>query len=414
MKTNQFKFKTLLLLLFVGLVTSCSKDDDGPYDPDPQGNNLPITLDCNYFLDNPDAVLKNDPEAPVDYIITCKMKVNGKLTIDAGVVIAFEQDAGLGFNESSSFKMNGTEQEPILFTGTEKTKGFWRGIYTESSNNDNKMSYVTVDYAGGKEMTRGLKAALSVYGVNSPIILDHCTFLNSKHKGMIVAAAARMGKDEQKVYMSNCTFTKNDIPVQSDASRLRMYNGSNSFSGNDNDYVYLEKGDIFGDATWAKLDVPYLMKNTGHNGFHINSGVLTVEPGTDIIMTARSSMRVYDDAALIMVGTVDDPITVRGEEDVAGFWDRILIASKSPLNEISHVKIKNAGVTTGHPNGAVQLEFSKFLKIHDVVFSDCFEYAVSLDGRAGMPLYHLEYSNLSLDNTPLLFSDWNGVLVINP
>jgi hypothetical protein len=414
MKTIQIKFKNLLFLLVLGFVlTSCSKDDG--VDPDPQGNKPPITLDCNYFLDNPDAVLQDDPEAPIDYIVPCMMRIEANLTVESGTVIAFEQNAGLNFRDGSSFKMEGTDEKPILLTGVEPTKGFWSGIYTHSSNADNLMSYVTVDYAGGESLpSHGQQAALGVYGNNSPITLDHCTISNSNTKGMVITAPSSIGKDIQKVFMTNCVFTKNDQPFKSDASRLRIYNGTNSFSGNTNDYVYLAGGGLWGDATWAKLDVPYLLQHTGNHGFQVNESILTVEPGTDIMLTAESEIQVNDESALVMVGTAEDPIIVRGEQDVAGYWNRIFIDSPSPLNEIGHVNIKNAGKTTGYPNGAVQLYQSQFLNIHDVVFTDCFEYGVSLKYYNPLPPFHLEYANLSLDNTPKLFSDWNGVEVINP
>lgn len=410
MKTIQIKFKTLLLLLLVGVAfASCSKEDM-PDEPDPQSN-LPITLDCGYFMDNPNAVLQDDPDAAVDYIITCVMKVNEKLTIGPGVVIAFEQNAGMTFTQESSFKMEGTAAKPILLTGTEQTKGFWRGLYTESPNTDNIMSYVTVDYAGGKEIGHGIQAALTIFRGGSHLTLDHCSFLNSKNTGMNVSV--NFGEDEQSVFFTNCIFTNNDIPVVTRASNLRMFNATNSFSGNVRDYVYLEKGSLFGDATWAKLDVPYLMESSNTNGFQAVRSLLTIEPGTEIIMTARSRISIGSESSLVMLGTANEPIIIRGEQDVAGFWDNIFIASKSPLNEIGHVNIKNAGKTTGNPNGAILLGYSKFLNIHDVIFSDCFEYGISLDGRAGQPTYHLEYNNLSLNDTPKLFSDWDGDLVVN-
>lgn len=414
MKTNQSKYKKLMVLLLIGFIfASCSSDDDGVNEPPEEGNNPPIVLDCGFFLDNPDAVLQDDPEAPIDYVITCMASVENKLTVEPGVVIAFEQDAGLNFRTESSFRMEGSADKPIILTGTEKTKGFWSGIYTQSSNADNLMSHVTIDYAGGASLpSHGQEAALGVFGNNSPITLDHCTIKNSNSKGMVITGS--IGQDEQKVFITNSIFTQNDLPIKSDASRLRVYNGTNSFTGNENDYVYLEEGDISGDATWSKLDVPYLMKNKANWGFAINHGTLTVEPGTDIMMTAQSKMRVYQEAALVMVGTEDEPIIVRGEEDVPGYWNHIRIYSASPLNEIGHVNIKNAGQTTGHPKGAVLLEFSDFLNIHDVVFTDCFEYGVSLDYKPAMPQFHLEYDNLTLDGTPKLFSDFDGVEVADP
>ena len=413
MKFIQFNLNTLLIFLMVGLAfTSCSKDDEN-LDPElPQGNNLPITLDCSYFSDNPNAVLQDDPDAPVDYIITCETKVTDKLTINSGVVIAFGQNAGIKFTEAASFKMEGTAAKPILLTGTENTKGFWKGMYSESSNTDNMMSYVTIDYAGGNEINHGIKAALTIFRTNSHVTLDHCTFSNSLNTGMNVSV--NFGEDEQSVFFTNCIFTNNDIPVVSKASNLRMFNATNSFSGNDNDYVLLEKGSLFGDATWANLDVPYLLESSNTNGFKANRCVLTIEPGTDIMMTSRTKMVITYESSLIMVGTADEPITIRGEQDVAGFWDSISIGSESALNEIGHVNIKNAGQTTGDPNGAVQLGYSKYLNIHDVVFSDCFEYGISLNYLQAQPEFNLQYSNLSLENTPKLFSDWDGDEVVEP
>ncbi len=401
---------SVLVTAFLVFFSACNKKDDPKPD---QGNKEAIVLDCDYFIKNTDVILKDDPDAPIDYIVTCMMRVDGKITVEPGVVIAFKQDAGLNFRDQSSFKMEGTAAKPIVLTGTEKTKGFWSGIYTESSNSANKMSYVTIDYAGGSALpSHGQRGALGVYGNNTPITLESVIIRNSKNIGMVVTG--NMGQNEEILSMNNCVFTKNDMPVMSSSSRLRMYNGTNSFSGNEKDYVYLFDGDIFGDATWAELDVPYLMKNDAHNGFHINSGVLTVEPGTEIIMTARSRMRVYGDASLIMVGTTNNPITIRGEQAVAGFWDFIDIGSSSPLNEIGHVNIKNAGIPTGYPNGAVFVERSTFLKIHDVVFSNCFEYAISLSYGGGVAPFHLEYANLTLENTPKMFSDGDGVEVIDP
>ena len=448
MKTIQFQCKTLLLLLLIVFAfASCRNGTDGEtknpdadsnseqvnnaqvkdYDDDaispnksqskgttiaegergvtspnlPEGNKAPITLDCNYFTENPNTVLKDNLEAPVDYIITCVTRVNGKLTIDPGVVIAFEQDAGLEFKDKSSFKMEGTAKKPIILTGKEKTKGFWRGIHTESPSPNNVMSYVTIDYAGGG----GSKAALAIYKENSNLTMDHCTFSNSKYNGMVVND--EVGKDAHNIIMNNCTFTKNNIPVQTNITRLNMFNGSNSFSGNKNDYIHIDRQNLYGDATWAKLDVPYFLQDN----FMYKDGVLTVEPGTEIIMSAQNWMHVSNKSSLVMVGTAADPIIIRGEHDAAGFWQQLNIDSSSPLNEIGHVIFKNAGRTTDTPNGAVFLGSSNFLNIHDVVFSNCFEYGLSIQNASKS---HLEHTNLSLDNTSKLFSNWKGEEVADP
>ncbi|MBA6152018.1 right-handed parallel beta-helix repeat-containing protein [Gelidibacter maritimus] len=439
MKTIQLKFKIVLFLLLVGFAAvSCGDDKKGDTKnleseqnpsqadkatasqseaissnseqadrsqiaPDAPGTASPdfseadtsaVLLDCNYFNEHPNAILKDNPKAEIDYVISCMARVDGKLTIEPGVVIAFEQDAGLNFGSKSSFKIQGTAEKPIVLTAKEKIKGFWRGIYTESSSMINTMTYVTVDYAGGNS-----KAALNIQNDTSTLTLDRCTFSNSKNYGMLTNK--RVGKDVSNITMTNCTFTKNKIPFKTDVSRLRLFNDTNKFVGNEKDYIELDGGTIHGDATWAQLDVPYFIQSN----FRIEDGVFTVAPGTEVIMSTQKWIHVDDNASLIMVGTTDNPITIRGEHDIAGFWQQINVRSSSPLNEIGHVIIKNAGRTTKKPNGAIFLETSRFLKIHDVVFKNCFEYGISIQNAEKS---HLEHANLSLDNTPKLFSDWKG------
>ncbi|EGV42352.1 hypothetical protein BZARG_2559 [Bizionia argentinensis JUB59] len=442
MKTFQLKFKTLLVLFMVSLVFASCRDnkeseatkleanpeqvnkqpklkadpktaksiqnkDDAVSSPNSEdGNNTAITLDCNYFKENTNTILKDNPKASIDYIITCVTRIDGKLTIEPGVVIAFKQDAGMEFKDGSSFKMKGTAEKPIILTGKEQTKGFWRGIHSESSNANNKMSYVTIDFAGGKPPSGGAKAALGIYRENSILTLDHCTFSNSKNYGMVVNN--KVEKDAYNIVMKNCIFTKNNIPFKTNVTRLRLFNNANSFSGNEKDYIELNGGTLYGNATWAGLDVPYFLQGNFKN----EEGVLTMEPGTEIIMPARSWFHISGKASLVMVGTEENPIIIRGEHDVPGFWEQLTIDSSSPLNEIAHVNFKNAGRTTGKPNGAVKLQRSKFLNIHDVVFTDCFEYGISLN--YGSDPFYLKHSNLTLNNTPKLFSDWGGKELTDP
>lgn len=406
----------LSLLTGVAIFTGCEKDEKTEPDPPKPAPVAEATvLDCNYFIDNPNAVLMDNPDAPVDYIIPCEIRVEKNLIIEPGVVIAFEQNAGMRFDVDAQFSIEGTADKPIVFTGTEHSVGFWKGIATWSTNSSNIMKYVTIEYAGSNSIQYGENAALAVFTAQSRITIDNCTFSNNAKYGLSVFVANHMGKDEESVKLTNSTFTNNDIPVKTNTSHIRMFNATNSFTGNTNDYIFLDGGNIFGDATWPKLDVPYLMKNVGSShGLEVKDGVLTIEPGVEIIMTARSRMEIAYDASLIMVGTPSEPIIIRGEYDVAGYWDQLEIGSASPLNEIGYVKFKNAGVTTGYPNGAVWLIYSKFLSIHDVTFVNCFEYGMSLDYAPAMDPFYLEYSNLSLDNTEHLFSDWNGALVTNP
>src|SRR5690606_24564593 len=112
------------------MLFSCSSDDDTP--DGPIAIVPPIILDCG-SLEQGDHTLVDNPDAPVDYIITCEAKVNGKLTVEAGVVIAFEPDASLRIFEDGSLQMIGTEAKPFVLTGIQPEKGFWRGMLIDSN-----------------------------------------------------------------------------------------------------------------------------------------------------------------------------------------------------------------------------------------------------------------------------------------
>ena len=114
-----------------------------------------------------------------------------------------------------------------------------------------------------------------------------------------------------------------------------------------------------------------------------------------------------------MVGTASDPITIKGKENVPGYWEGIQIDyTTNPLNEIGFLNIANAGKTNGYPNGAILLGSNDlFLNMHDVNFIDCFEYAVSIEHSSAI---NFNFSNLNLVNTAKMFSDFSGNEIIIP
>ena len=225
LKTTLSKIGAVLcgtLLLF-----SCSKDEGTK----PEGKNPAIELDCDYFKQ--DRVLTNDPEAPVDYIISCEANVTADLKIEPGVVIAFTENASLSFEEKSSFKIEGTADKPIVFTGTVKEKGVWRGVLVESNKASNTMKYVTIEYAGSKSTShRGEMAPAGLQvAMDGDVKIEHCTFQQCKDNGLFWTSS-------KYISITNSQFTKNDVPMMSHGvSDIKLYNNTNDYTGNTNDYV---------------------------------------------------------------------------------------------------------------------------------------------------------------------------------
>src|SRR5690606_27080969 len=273
-----------LFLLIVGFAfTSCSSDDS--VDPDSQGTEPPIALDCAYFSERGDIHLVNVPGAPVDYVIDCDAKILGNIRIDAGVVIEFERNAGLIFIDDANYKieMNGTAEDPIILTGKEKEKGYWRGLLMTSDNLANVMKYVTVEYAGQvRPGGWGYKGA--VIGSYGAIMnFDSCTIQDCQEIGLHWAGYA------SNLNIQNSVFTRNDLPILTNPNYINSIDETSTYQGNVNDYIKLEQADIYKDITFHNIDVPFFS-----NGFKPDNEAkrrFTFKPGVTLLMDAGSSIR---------------------------------------------------------------------------------------------------------------------------
>src|SRR5690606_23133758 len=281
-----------------------------------------------------------------------------------------------------------------------------------SDNPANRMDYVTVEYAG--QTGRGGSALQgSVIGASGGVMkMDNCTVQHGSLIGLHWYAGSM---NAGKLTLPNSIFTGNDTPIQTSVNHINSIDGPSTFTGNVNDYIKLIYTDTYQDVTFHKTDIPFL--SDGFKPDNETNRRFTFEPGVTILMEAGSQIRFQNafhyNHEIIMVGTANDRITIKGKEDVPGYWEGLYIDyTSNPLNEIGFLDIANAGINNGYPNGAIRIASNDvFLKMHDVNFIDCFEYAVSIERASEI---NFNYSNLNLVNTPKLFSDWNGVEMANP
>ena len=67
-------------------------------------------------------------------------------------------------------------------------------------------------------------------------------------------------------------------------------------------------------------------------------------PGVEWQMAASAQIWVQSGSAFTAVGTADNPVVIRGAEQTAGFWNRILFdSSKTTDNRIEHFMLADAG-----------------------------------------------------------------------
>lgn len=392
---------------FVGMfvISSCSTDDviiDEPIlqiDP-------PIVLDCDYF--NEDRVLTNNPNAAVDYIVTCIMLVKGDIKVEPGVVIEFEQEAGInvfqdGTNSNMSFSAVGTSDKPVILRGTNNEKGFWTGIrFRAASSSKNELTHVVLEDAGHPWWGVNNSGGIIVEAWSPKLKITNSKISNCKNFGLNIDA------ENLDLTFNNNTLINNDVPVKTHPNQLGALNATSSFNGNTNDFIFINgyATGISRDLTWYKNNVPYKLEAdfTAGGGFYIAEDVV-IEAGVEIIMTANSSMRVRSTGSLAMNGTASSKVIIRGEQDVPGYWRNITYASPNPLNKMSFLEIRNGGKTvtnpTLDPNGALLVDTS-YLTINNVAFIKCFDFAINM--RAST----FTHTNLTFIDTPREFGDWNN------
>lgn len=296
-----------------------------------------------------------------DYIVTDAIDVEQPLTVEAGVVIAFEANAGLAVVDvidDGSITAVGTSEEPILFTGLEPRSGFWRGIDVESNDVRNELNHVIVEYAGsdiiaqtGSANATGGVSVDQSSGFTSSLSVENSVFRNNTGYGLIVERGSTLRG------FSNNTFDNNtEAAVLIDAENVGVLDGESNYFGSEptgtnglNGVEIRSFGpvhDLTADATWPAL--------SGGAVYRVVQSIdvqarLTIEPGATIEFEANETM-VFEqdfngpnDGVLIAKGTEAANITFTGVQKTAGYWRGLVVQSNSSLNEIDHCVVEYGG-----------------------------------------------------------------------
>ncbi len=304
-----------------------------------------------------------DPDVP-DYIVTRLIAVREHLTILPGVHIAFEANAGMDItdvNSNGSLSAVGTGPDQILFTGTTKEPGFWRGLSFESNDTRNRLRWSTVQYAGSDPIVtygtnialRGAVAIESESGFNGRLSVERSTISYNLGNGMIVEEGAILEILDANVFINN---TESALRINADnvgaINAFTDFNGgfggvgTNGFNGIEiNASGSLGHG-VNSDATWPALagGATYRVAQS----INVNAE-LTIQPGAVIEFEADQTMYFKqdflgpDDGIIIAKGTASEPITFTGVEKTAGYWKGLVIQSNSLINEIDHCIVEYGG-----------------------------------------------------------------------
>ena len=301
----------------------------------------PILLDCSFFQTN--QILENDPNRPVDYIVPCVAQVTASIVIKAGVVIEFNDDAGLNVS-TGSLKVEGTESEKVVFTGVNKVKGAWRGIFIRSNSVNNVINHAIISYGGGNSFnSNNDRANLICY--NGKVAVTNSEISMGKEHGF----SCIYSSGEIMEFTNNVITNNEKYPVYSLTPYGLKFDGSNDFSGNEMDYIYLKGGNVIGgNHTWGKTSVPYLI-----NGSFIISDnqSLKLESDAMLLFEDNSSIVIQEGGYLSSMGEQNNMVTLSGLVSQPGSWKGIINYSADLRNVIDYTEIAYAGGGAHNSNG---------------------------------------------------------------
>lgn len=289
------------------------------------------------------------------------------LTIEAGVVVRFEQDTTLAIGvtgDAGRLKVLGTEEEPVLFTANSghPQPGHYDGLAIGSAGSA-QLEHLTVEYSGRAYAT-GYEGCVQFLGENTKPVVKHLTIRDCADFGIALYEHASFGAGST------------DITIE-DSDAHAMYIGSPNavgtlppnlaFSGNQPDAVFVYAGDVTRTQTWFNRGVPYIIDG----GWVYVSGtgrpVLTIEPGTTLRFGNDSGLNagVTGDAGEIKaIGTAEAPIvfTADAAEPQPGHWGGLVFGRHaSSVSRIEHALVEYAGGEngTGYDSAAIAVMSDK-------------------------------------------------------
>lgn len=282
----------------------------------------------------------------VDYRVTdCIMVNNGAiLTVEPGTTIEFASGACLRMEDMGALHAVGTAAAVITFTGQQHTAGFWQGLFFINSNNtENELTYCSVTDAGGSNnnyedaaITVG-KAPIYTDG-GARLVLNNTEISNSEGYGLYVSKYSTITQ------INNCVITGNALaPVHLLAANWDVVDDDNTFTGNSDDYIYVDatmvqSGIVEANVSISALSVPYYV-----DGSVDVQAQLTIGSGTELIFSSNGEMTAYGNGFSITVnGTGAAPVVFEGEQHTAGFWKGLGVRGGASLS-LTSAQVKDAG-----------------------------------------------------------------------
>jgi hypothetical protein len=315
-----------------------------------------------------------------DYFASGDVTVTAALTIEAGVIIAFDEDVLLSIGTGGSIDANGTESEGILMTSSRASENIkWAGLNITSTSTLNSLDYVTIRHAGGDAasyVNSDWRAGSIMLEDEGTLSITNSTITDSDAYGLYLDDNAVLG-----TFSSNTFSDNTGEPAVIPFNQIGALDSGTTFSGNGHDGVSIYRSTLSDEQTAPAL-------STGSEYLVIGeiavAGKLTIQEGARFVFNEDQNLLVESTGSLNAVGTADAMIVFTSSDIAGGIkWGGIGFESTSTLNELDYVEVSHGG---GHDH-----------------------YYVNSDWRAGNIV--LDEGHLKLTNSTVSESGSHGLWV---
>ena len=276
------------------------------------------------------------------YRVTDAVTIDAFVTVEPGTRIEFERGAGFAIDSDGALNAEGTEEEPIQFTGTDEEPGFWLGLYFRNSESpENVLDWVLVEHAGREAVGSGNEAAnvtVARSRRDAQVSITNTTLRGSGGYGLFVNSNGTLADFEGNSITENA-----EAPISIAATEMAKLDAGSILSGNGTDAVEVRGSDTnIPGSTWSALDVPYQM--SGETQVRGDDTELTVEPGAEFQFERGAQLSFRDESTSFIEGTQDEPILFTGVEEEPGFWNGLYYRdTDNPDNTLDWVVVEHAG-----------------------------------------------------------------------
>ncbi|MDD3877892.1 MAG: hypothetical protein PHT69_14820 [Bacteroidales bacterium] len=123
----------------------------------------------------------------IPYLFRGNTSIESDVIINAGIDITFDYGSSIIIKQTGSLKAIGTSSEKINLKSCQDIPGYWNGIVYQSRSNNNELSNVNIQYAGGSPIYMG---AIYVGGpISYPDVflkMSQCNITSSASWGVYV------------------------------------------------------------------------------------------------------------------------------------------------------------------------------------------------------------------------------------